>query len=63
VSAVLTDILVKAALEAGVEARSKPIKRNRLFSYCQEKEQKSKQLKIFENFSRLTRKMTMNALY
>jgi hypothetical protein len=45
VSAVLTDTPVKAALEAEVEARSKPIKRNRVFRYSQEKTRKSKQLK------------------
>jgi hypothetical protein len=39
------DAPVKAALEAEVEARSKTIKRNRLFSYSQEKTRKSKQLK------------------
>jgi hypothetical protein len=62
VTAVLTDTPVKAALEAEVEAHSKPIKRNRLFSYSQEKTRKSKQLKrMFEELSHLTRKMTMNA--
>jgi hypothetical protein len=45
VSAVLTNTPVKAALEAEVEARSKPIKRNRVFRYSQEKTRKSKQLK------------------
>jgi hypothetical protein len=62
VSTVLTDTPENAALEAEVEAHSKPIKRNRLFSYSQEKTRKSKQLKrIFEESSHLTRKMTMNA--
>jgi hypothetical protein len=45
VSAVLTDNPEKAALEAEVEARSKSIKRNRVFRYSQEKTRKSKQLK------------------
>jgi hypothetical protein len=45
VGGVLTDTPVKAALEAEVETHSKPIKRNRLFSYSQEKTRKSKQLK------------------
>jgi hypothetical protein len=46
VSAVLTDAPVKATLEAEVEALPKPIKRNRLFSYSQEKTRKWKKIKI-----------------
>jgi hypothetical protein len=62
VNAVLTDTLVKAALEAEVEARSKPIKRNKLYSYSQEKISKSKHLqRMFEELSHLTRKVAMNA--
>jgi hypothetical protein len=61
-SAVSTDTPVKAALEAKVEARFTPIKCNRLFSYSQEKTRKSKQyVRMFEELSHLTRKMTMNA--
>jgi hypothetical protein len=45
VSAVLMNAAEKAALEAEVEARSNPIKRNRLFSYRQEKTRKLKQLR------------------
>jgi hypothetical protein len=44
-SAVLTDTPVKDVLEAEVEARSKPIKSNKLFGYSQETTRKSKQLK------------------
>jgi hypothetical protein len=39
---VLTDTPVKAALEAEVEAQSRPVKRKRLFSDSQEKGRKSK---------------------
>jgi hypothetical protein len=42
VSAVLADTPVKAALEAEVEARSRPVKCKRLFSDSQEKGRKSK---------------------
>jgi hypothetical protein len=61
VSAVLTDTPVKAALEAEVEVCSKYIKRNRLLSYSQEKTRKSKQKRMFEELSHLTRNLTMNA--
>jgi hypothetical protein len=37
---VLTDTPVKAAMEAEVEARSRPVKRKRLFSDSQERDEK-----------------------
>jgi hypothetical protein len=61
VSAVLTDTPVNATLEAEVEASSEPIKRSRLFSYRQEKTRKSRQKRMFEVLSHLTRKMAMSA--
>jgi hypothetical protein len=41
----LTDTTVTVALEAGIEARAKPVKYNRLFNNSQEKSRKLKQLK------------------
>jgi hypothetical protein len=62
VSAVLTNSLVNAALQTEVEAHSKPIKRNRLFSYSQRGNGNQNTLKrMFKELSHLTRKMTMNA--